>query len=219
VTQSAPSNDRQPEVRWPVSVVLASTIVLHLVLPERYIIGGHFAGPALELALLLWLTALNPNYINRHTPQLRRLALAVAVAFSLINVYSVLRLVTELAVGAWTSGAPALLLTGGAIWLSNVIVTALWYWEHDRGGPAARHTGSDAHPSFLFPQMASPEFAPSNWRPTFFDYLYLSFTNASAFSPTDVLPLKRWAKMLMMAQSALSLMTLAMVIARAINTL
>jgi len=112
-----------------------------------------------------------------------------------------------------------LLLTGGAIWLTNVIAFGVWYWELDRGGPAARAHATRQHPDFLFAQMQTPELAPDDWEPAFVDYLYVSFTNAAAFSPTDVLPLSRWAKLTMLVQSAVSLSTVALVVARAVNTL
>jgi uncharacterized membrane protein len=98
-------------------------------------------------------------------------------------------------------------------------VFALWYWELDRGGPAARATAPRPYPDFLFPQMQSPELAPDNWEPSFTDYLYVSFTNATAFSPTDVMPLSRWAKLTMMLHSMVSVVTVALVIARAVNIL
>lgn len=208
------------ELRWPISMVIAATAALQLLLPSQYTLGPHFLGPALELGLVGILTALNPRYIDQHTPQLRALALLLASVLTLFNVYNVLRLIHDLVTGAWTSGAASLLVTGSAIWIANVIIMSLWYWEHDLGGPARRlHQHDGRKPSFLFPQMTAPEFAEHGWRPMYLDYLYLSFTNASAFSPTDVLPLARWAKLAMMLQSALSLTTIAMVIARAINTL
>jgi uncharacterized membrane protein len=100
-----------------------------------------------------------------------------------------------------------------------VIIFALWYWEFDRGGPVSRAHAHRPYPDFLFPQMSTPDMAPSEWEPRFVDYLYLSFTNATAFSPTDVMPLSRWAKLTMLAQSAVSLITVALVIARAVNVL
>jgi len=115
--------------------------------------------------------------------------------------------------------AAPLLLLGGAIWLTNVIVFALWYWEFDRGGPVARAHAHRDHPDFLFPQMQAPEFATDDWEPGFADYFYLSFTNATAFSPTDVLPMTAWTKMTMLVQSVVSLTTVALVIARAVNIL
>ena len=112
-----------------------------------------------------------------------------------------------------------LLATGANIWTTNVIIFALWYWELDRGGPAARSAGIDPHPDFLFPQMADTSGAFGDWEPQFTDYGYVAFTNAAAFSPTDTMPLSRWAKLAMMLQSAISLVTAALVIARAVNIL
>jgi uncharacterized membrane protein len=213
------SNSPTGEKRWPVSLVLTATALLQTSLPEQYTLGGRFLGPAIEIALVVVLTLLNPSYILKHTSQLRNLALLLASVISLFNIFTIAKMISDLATGNWTRGAASLLLTGASVWLINVIATSLWYWEHDLGGPASRAQALQQHPSFLFPQMANPEFAEPHWRPTFVDYFYLSFTNASAFSPTDVLPLKPWAKILMMVQSVVSLTTLAIVIARAINTL
>ena len=115
--------------------------------------------------------------------------------------------------------AASLLATGAAIWFTNVIAFGLWYWEFDRGGPVARAYARQILPDFLFVQMQNPELAPVEWEPGFLDYFYLSFTNATAFSPTDVMPLSRWAKLTMMTQALVSLVTLALVIARAVNIL
>jgi uncharacterized membrane protein len=121
--------------------------------------------------------------------------------------------------GTLGEAAGPLLVSGGAIWLTNVIVFALWYWEFDRGGPVARAKGIKPYPDFQFVQMATPELAAPDWEPAFGDYLYLAFTNATAFSPTDVMPLSRWAKSAMALQSAVSIITGALIIARAVNIL
>lgn len=105
------------------------------------------------------------------------------------------------------------------MWCTNVIVFALWFWQLDSGGPMVRHAEASTTPDFLFPQTATPEFASPGWRPKFLDYLYVSFTNATAFSPTDAMPLTQWAKMLMLVESASSLLLLVMVAARAVNIL
>jgi uncharacterized membrane protein len=99
-----------------------------------------------------------------------------------------------------------------------VIVYALWFWEFDRSGPVARAQATDRIPDFLFPQMSDARLDP-DWHPTFLDYLYVSYTNATAFSPTDTMPLSRWAKMLMLVQSLVSLVTVGLVAARAVNVL
>jgi uncharacterized membrane protein len=151
------------------------------------------------------------------------LGLSLVAAASVATASSAVKLVGELLRntaqnGALDSAGP-LLRIGGGIWLTNVIVFALWYWELDRGGPVARACGTRSHTDFLFAQMTAPEFVDKDWEPAFIDYLYLSFTNATAFSPTDTLPLSRWAKLTMMFQSAVSLATVALVVARAVNVL
>jgi uncharacterized membrane protein len=174
----------------------------------------------LALALLIGLVTSNPRRINRESVQLRVASMVLIAVLSLANAISAERLIAELLRSApEVSDAGPLLATGGAIWLTNVIVFALWYWELDRGGPAARARGRREHPDFLFPQMENPDLAPPEWEPTFADYFYVSFTNATAFSPTDVLPLTSWAKMTMLLQSVISLSTVALVIARAVNIL
>ena len=105
------------------------------------------------------------------------------------------------------------------IWITNVLVFGLWYWELDRGGPVARLEAHRRQPDFLFPQMTAPDATTPDWTPTFLDYLYTSFTNATAFSPTDTMPLTAWAKLLMMVQSLASLLTVSLVISRAVNIL
>jgi len=105
------------------------------------------------------------------------------------------------------------------MWCLNVLVFALWFWELDNGGPVARMHAGAAGRDFLFPQQTEPAVAPPSWRPLFLDYLYVSFTNATAFSPTDAMPLTRWAKMLMLVESAASLVLALMVAARAVNIL
>ena len=100
-----------------------------------------------------------------------------------------------------------------------MLVFALWYWELDRGGPDERSSPQHREPDFLFPQMSTPGCARQGWRPHFVDYLYVSFTNAIAVSPTDTMPLTRWAKLLMLVQSLISVLTLAMVAARVGNIL
>jgi len=116
-------------------------------------------------------------------------------------------------------GATALLGRGAALWVTNVVVFSLWFWEVDRGGAAERAAVSEIPPSFGFPEEAMRELVPDGWIPRYPDYLYLSFTNATAFSPTDTLPVRTWAKLTMMIESVISLITAILVIARAINVL
>jgi uncharacterized membrane protein len=207
------------EPRWPVTVAILAALALELSLPRHLVLGPKWLLPALGAMLLVALVAANPGRIDRRSAVLRGGSLVLIAVLSLANAWSAGRLVVGLVNGTEHAGPSNLLLIGGAIWLTNVIVFALWYWEFDRGGPVARALGSRPHPDFLFPQMQNPELAPAHWEPRFVDYLYLSFTNATAFSPTDVMPLSRWGKVVMLVQSAISLMTVALVVARAVNIL
>jgi hypothetical protein len=175
--------------------------------------------PTVQILLLVALIMANPRRINRESRAIRVLSLTLAVLLSLANAWSVVRLVVDLVQGTEGNSAGPLLVTGGTIWLINVIVFGLWFWELDRGGPVARAQGDRLYPDFQFVQMASPELAPPDWEPAFGDYFYLSFTNATAFSPTDTMPLSRWAKMGMTAQATVSIVTVALVVARAVNIL
>ncbi|MFJ9818418.1 hypothetical protein ACIRU3_24770 [Streptomyces sp. NPDC101151] len=207
------------EPRWAVTAVILVAVALQLMLPHRLALQPFWVLPVLELVLLAGLIAANPRRVEPRTRRLRWLGLALMGVISLANGWAAVRLVADLVSGSAGQDAVPLLLAGGGIWLTNVIVFALWYWEWDRGGPMARALGEQQHPDFLFVQMQSPEVAPPDWEPAFLDYLYLSFTNSTAFSPTDVMPLSRWAKMLMMLQSSVSLVTVVLVVARAVNIL
>ncbi|MEU8235920.1 hypothetical protein AB0C12_40570 [Actinoplanes sp. NPDC048967] len=207
------------EQRWPFALAIAVMIALQLTLPERYSMGAWWVLPAVEVVVVAALVAANPGRLERRTPMLRRLSLGLIAVASLGTAWSVVRLVVDIAGGGDTGSAAELLGSGASIWLINVLTFAVWYWELDRGGALERAAGTDPYPDFLFPQMTAPDMAPEEWRPQFADYLYLAFTNATAFSPTDTLPLSRWAKLTMMLQSAISLVTAALVVAKAVNAL
>jgi uncharacterized membrane protein len=205
------------ERRLPVAIAVLVLIGLQLAIPKELAFQPPFLLPAIEILLFLALTFGNPTRITRESNLLRTAGLLLVAAASLAVAWSVVLLVVRLLHGQDPPNATRLLLNGGTIWLTNVIVFALWYWEFDRGGPAARAAARKPHPDFLFSQMTSPELVDRDWEPGFVDYLYLSFTNATAFSPTDTLPLSRWAKLFMMFQSAISLVTVALVVSRAVN--
>lgn len=207
------------EARWPASVAIVVALALQFALPERLTLGRSWAIPAAEGVMLIALTIANPGRIARHSPHVRLVSLALIAAMTAANITSAGRLVRGLVNGTEGTNPTKLLTTGAAIWLTNVVVFCLWYWEFDRGGPGARAEAHHPHPDFVFPQMQSPELSPHDWQPAFVDYFYLSFTNATAFSPTDTLPFTRWAKMTMLTQSAVSLVTVGLVIARAVNIL
>lgn len=206
------------EHRWQVSVAVAVAIGLQLLLPDRMVLPDRFVLPALEAALLIVLMVANPLRMDRESTGLRWGGLALSALVGLANAISVGLLVSDLLRGTQES-ADALLMAGATVWLTNVLAFALAYWELDRGGPAARAAAVRDFPDFLFPQMQSPDLAPPDWEPAFADYAYLAFTNSTAFSPTDVLPLSRWAKALMVVQSAVSLAVVVLVVARAVNVL
>ncbi|HJZ00044.1 MAG TPA: hypothetical protein VJ305_04935 [Streptosporangiaceae bacterium] len=208
------------EARWQATVAVVIAIALQFPLSGRLVlVHPVWLLPAVEGLLLVALVVANPRRINNESKAIRMLSLFLVAIFSLTNAWSVGRLVVGLVDGTEGENAGRLLITGGAIWLTNVIVFALWYWEFDRGGPVARANATRIYPDFQFVQMTSPQLAPPEWEPAFGDYAYLSFTNAAAFSPTDVLPLTRWAKMAMTVQSAVSIVTVALVVARAVNIL
>jgi uncharacterized membrane protein len=159
----------------------------------------------------------NPGHISKEESRLRMVGVALIALITVANVISLTDLIHALLYGS-KAGGRALVYASVPIWLTNVIVFGLWYWELDRGGPAARLQVRHRRPDFLFPQMSTPGCSPG-WTPNFLDYLYTSFTNATAFSPTDTMPLTDWAKLLMMLQSLASLVTVAVVVSRAVNIL
>jgi len=206
------------EKRWPVSFVVVVVIVLQYLLPKHLSLRFQPVICVVEAVLAIALFAINPGRIKTHNRSRWTLGIVLTAVMTGSNITSAVQLIQALIHGT-VKNANSLLGFGGSIWLTNIVVFSLWYWEFDRGGPGARAEALDPYPDFLFPQMTSEGYAPENWSPSYFDYLYTSFTNASAFSPTDVLPLTRWAKMLMMVQSATSLITVGLVIARAVNIL
>jgi uncharacterized membrane protein len=217
----------QAEPRWPVSAAVIVAIVLQGLLPAKLALrpaGLHYVLFALEGALLIALFAANPIRIERMSRPIRSASIALIFLITASNTVSAISLVNDivtnhLPTSSAQHAAIDLFLSGAAIWGTNVIAFALWYWEFDRGGPVARLEGTHHYPDLLFTQMSEPELTPSGWGPQFVDYLYFSFTNATAFSPTDVLPFTRWAKLTMLVQSAVSLVLGILVIARAVNIL
>jgi hypothetical protein len=205
------------EHRWPAGLAVIGMIVLQVGLPQELAPRPHYLLPVIEFLLLIVLVIGDPVRIEKEWYLLRACGLILVGLAALATAWSAVLLVRRLLL----SEAPAvpLLLWGSMVWLTNVIVFALGYWELDRGGPAARALARKTNPDFLFSQMTVPELIHKDWEPGFVDYLYLSFTNATAFSPTDTLPLSRWAKLLMMAESLVSLITVALIVARAVNVL
>jgi uncharacterized membrane protein len=203
---------------WEPQLVVACAIALQLSLSNEVTLGPTWLLPSLEAALLVGLIIVSPNPNVRHSPLRRRIAIGMIAFVSAANVFSLVMLSHQLLHGGKENGHQ-LILSGIVLWCTNVLLFGLWYWETDRGGPIAREKGERDIPDFLFPQMTSPRWAPEDWMPRLIDYLYVSLTNATAFSPTDTMPLTPTAKWLMGGQSLVSLVTVGLVVARAVNIL
>jgi hypothetical protein len=199
-------------------LTVAAAIALDVALPKRLTIGPIWLMPAVEGALLLALIGMAYHPALHDSPRRRHFALAMIGMVSAVNAVS-LGLLTHYLLHGHDSNGRTLILAGTVLWLTNVLLFGLWFWELDRGGPIERRGGTANRPDWMFPQMSTPEIAPDGWDPSLLDYLYLSFTNATAFSPTDAMPLTPAAKLLMAAQSVISLVTVALVVSRAVNIL
>jgi hypothetical protein len=169
-----------------------------------------------EVVLLLPLALRRPRQRLEQLGRRRMVALALLGLISLGNALLLVAVIASLIQGDEKSGAQ-LLFKALIVWNSNVITYGLWYWEFDRGGPVRRLEPDPPPPDFQFPQMDNPRLAQPGWQAEVLDYIYVSYTNSIAFSPTDVLPLTRWAKLLMLSESAVSAVTVLLVAARAVN--
>jgi hypothetical protein len=209
------------EPRWPVTISVIVAIVLQRLLPDQLSMRPLplWLLPVLEGGVLVALAIANPVRIERRGVFVRWVSIVLILLISGANAASAVLLIHEIITGHAGTTAGPLLASGAAIWATNVIAFALWYWEFDRGGPVHRAYGTFQYLDFLYPQMTVDHWVDPDWEPRFVDYLYLSFTNATAFSPTDVMPLARWAKLTMLVQSGVSLSLGALVIARAVNIL
>jgi uncharacterized membrane protein len=208
------------EPTWPAQATVLGAIALQLLLPARVTVGPIWLLPVLEAALLGGLMFASPRQLEGQHRRRRRLAIAMIAFVSAANIVDLALLTHELLHHAIPQGqGRQLIIAGSLIWLTNVMIFALWYWETDRGGPGLRAAGRDAPPDFLFPQMTDDRIEPLSWRPQFIDYLYVSLTNAMAFSPTDTMPLTPLAKIVMGVQSLASLVTIGLIVARAVNIL
>lgn len=211
---------RRHEARWPTYLAIITTVLLYISLPDRLTFGPTWLVPALVILLLVPLIIFVPEEYS-DWPTWRRVTGIVLIG--LINVANLISLVfvVDALLSGRRGGSAELIIESIKIWSINVLCFSLWYWELDGGGPAKRTIakGSREYPDFLFPQMVTQKVSEPDWEPSYVDYLYLSFTNATAFSPTDTMPLTPTAKMLMLVQSVISLLTIALVAARAVNIL
>jgi len=220
------------ESRYPAAAAIVVAIVLYAALPSALVVlGPRFLVPLLELALLVPLLVGNPRRMTRETKVLRWVSIGLILLIALANIVALVLLVDELVNGGHTQKGGSLLIGAAQVWLTNIIVFALAYWELDRGGPVVRTrvARSDLPPAdFRFPQdedhdaideVAVRSAKRSDWTPGFLDYLYVSTTNSSAFSPTDTMPLSHRAKMLMATESVSALLLSVIVIARGVSLL
>jgi hypothetical protein len=208
---------------WPAQLAVALAIALHLFLSDKLVVGPTWLMPAVEGLLLLTLVVVAParaSGVRRH----QRGLLWTILSLVTLTYLASLGLLVHYLISGEAVGGRSLIGSGVVLWVTNVLLFSVVYWDLDRGGPLRRHEQSRSQtqfwPDFQFPQMENPQLIPgTDWRPTFLDYLYTSLTNATAFSPTDTMPLTQTAKLLMGIQGTAAITTLGLVVARAVNIL
>jgi uncharacterized membrane protein len=210
------------EPRWPVALAISGFIALSIALrilqPHRESLGPPWLVPGIEVAMLVALIAADPARVSRRRRWLRPVVITLVLSLVAVALISTTVLIRDLIIGGKvTESATSLLASGALIWLGNSLVFGLLYWLLDSGGPFARFMGERRYPDFAFSQQLSPELAPPGWRPHYVDYFILGLTTSTAFSPTDVMPMRQWAKLTMALQSLISLVVVGLVIARAVN--
>jgi hypothetical protein len=213
--RASDTGGKTTEPRWPAVLAILALGGLHSLLPEPLRLGPDWLMIVVVSVLLVPAIAahrtgrIGLNHVLSH-------AVLGSVTFSMV--WSLTLLITRLP--AHRETPQQLLRAASALWLANVLVFASWYWRLDAGGPNQRDLReSHAEGAFLFPQMLVPGKQSRGWRPGFVDYLFLAFNTSTAFSPTDVPVLSRWAKLMMMVQATISLTTVALIAARAVNIL
>lgn len=208
------------EKRWPMAITLMVAIVLPFLLPPRFSLGPSWIIPAFEALLLVALMVTDPGRIDTRSAVVRALSIALVLLLVIGAAVATVRLVVDLIRGGPETNSPGQLLRiGSVVWLYVIITFSFLYWELDGGGPEARARCAPEYVDLAFPEHLNPRVSRPDWRPEFFDYLYLAFTDATAFSPTDVMPLARWAKLAMASQATACLVIMGLVIARAVNIL
>lgn len=206
------------EKRWLLAAALGLAVAILLLLPARFSIGPNWVLPAVEALLLAAIFVADHTRGDRRLAVVRILSTVMVLLLVAGAVFVTARLVIDLVEGGpETNSAAELLEVGFGVWIYTILAFAFLYWLLDGGGPEARIWNPPAFPGLAFPEQLNPVVAPPGWRPEFAGYLYLGFTNATAFSPTDVMPLARWAKLAMTLQATGSLAVLGLVVARAVN--
>jgi hypothetical protein len=217
--ESHDAPETRGEHRWPMAVAVLAAAILHALLPEELRLGKSEWLPWVTFTMLAVLIIGDPGRINRVRTWSRVITDILIGFITVANAYAAVMLVVGIVDNASFETPRELLFAGGAVWVTNVVAFALWFWDLDRGGAAERARGTSRSPAFVFPEMQHTTHVRSDWYPTFIDYLAFSFATATAFSPTDVSAVKPWAKTLVVAESLLSLALATLVIARAINIL
>ncbi|OHB63646.1 MAG: hypothetical protein A2Y76_09485 [Planctomycetes bacterium RBG_13_60_9] len=215
-----PAQPIRIEPRWPVVLAVAAVLFILAVSPARVRLFPFWFRYVIGLGLLLpvvgvWLSGADARWL--------RVERAATLVFSMLGeamtLTALLYLIFMMLNRPAEFGGRQLLASSVGAWITNALAFSLVYWQIDRGGPEARANDVGTRPDWLFPQTGVPNEAPPDWRPTYVDYLFLAFSTAMAFSPSDALPLTSRAKMLMVLESTVSLLTLVTVVARAINIL
>jgi len=204
---------------WHAQFTLLLVVILQIGLPDTVTFGPRFLVAVPELLLILALSFTTPRRRVYNSRLRRTNVLLLAGVITLVNGVNLYSVLHHLLHHAPQVDGRQLILAGIKIYITNLIIFGLWYWEMDGGGPGQRRAIKTHQQDFLFPQHQDPAYRTKDWAPTYVDYLYVSSTNAMAFSPTDTLPLSRRAKILMLVQAFVSLLTIAVVAARAVNIL
>ena len=201
------------------AVAVLATGFLRALLPDQLRLGNRWLLLVIIVVLLGVLIIGDPGRIDRDRPWLRVLTVGMVGVITVANAASAVALAVDIVNNnfAYTSNGKMLFLGGTAIWLTNIIAFALWYWDLDRGGPVARARGSAAPPALVFPEMSNPDYVATDWYPKFVDYFHFSFSTATSFSPPDVSAIRPWMKLTMIAEEATSLILAVLVISRAVN--
>jgi len=216
----SPEHIDKPEPRGQVIAAVLAIGAIYLALPSNLVVGPIWLLPTVIVVLLV------PTVVSHRVGKYslnRTLGMLINAITTVALIASVILLVRALP--GHRESPLQLLRSGGLLWLTNVIVFALWYWRLDGGGPTLRRKQKRfGSTSFLFPQMQiphdeRPEFACEHWRPRFVDYLFVAFTQSSTFGPTDAPLLARWAKILAMIQILVSLVIVILLISRAVGVL
>jgi uncharacterized membrane protein len=219
-SQGGPARPVSGERRWPMVAAALAAGVLHELLPASFRLGPHWVYPAFLVIFLIVLIVGDPGRIDRDSRWLRVTTGLMIGLITLVNAVAAARLVLKILTAGSFESATELFVTGALVWLINVITFALWFWDLDGGGAAVRAARpGGVNRALIFPEMTLAEFVPVGWFPQFADYLALSFNTAMAFSPTDVSAVRRWAKLMMICESMISLVLATLVVARAVNIL